>query len=216
MTRIVLADDHPVVREGLRKLLEAQGDFTVAGEADDGLAALDLVDRLKPDVLILDLAMPGLGGAEVIYQAARRAPDTRVIVLSLYDDEGHVLEALRNGARGYVVKSARPKELVIAVREVLSGRRYLSPPLSERAVEAYVERARAATGDAYEALTPREREVLNLAAYGLPAAEIGDKLGISKRTAETHRNNALGKLGLHSQTELVRWAVRRGIVSVDG
>lgn len=213
MTRIVLADDHPVVREGLRKLLEAQGDFAIAGEAEDGLAALAMIERLKPDVLIVDLVMPGLGGAEVIWQVARCSPDTRIIVLSMHDDESHVFAALRNGAHGYVLKSARPTEVVKAVREVVSGKRYLSPPLSDRALEAYAERARAAEGDFYDGLTPREREILDLAAHGLSAAEICAKLFISRRTAETHRNNAMQKLNLHSQTELVRWAVRKGIVS---
>lgn len=211
-TTIVLADDHPVVRQGLRVLLEAEPDFAIVGEAADGLEVAPLVERLKPNVLVLDLMLPGLNGLEVTRQVHQRTPQTRVIILSMYGNEAYVLEALRKGAAGYVLKAASGAELVRGVREVLAGRRYLSPPLSDSAVEAYVERAKTAPLDAYETLTTREREVLHLAAEGRSNTEVAARLGISARTAETHRANLMRKLGLHSQTELVRYALRRGIL----
>jgi len=211
-TTVVLADDHPVVRQGLHALLETQSDFIVVGEAADGLEAVRLVERLKPNVLVLDLMMPGLNGLEVTRQVCQRTPQTCVVIVSMYSNEAYVLEALRNGATGYVLKDTETSELVQAVREVAAGRRYLSPPLSERAIEAYVKKAHAAPLDLYETLTTREREVLHLSAEGCTNGEIGTRLGISPRTAETHRANLLRKLGLHSQTELVRYALQRGIL----
>jgi DNA-binding NarL/FixJ family response regulator len=211
-TTIVLADDHVVVRQGLRALLEAEPDFAIVGEAADGLEVPDLVERLKADVLILDLMLPGLNGLEVTRQVQQRSPQTRVVVLSMYANEAYVLEALRNGAAAYVLKEASAADLVQAIREVMAGRRYLSPPLSESAIELYVQKAKAAPRDAYEELTTREREVLQLAAEGQSNPEIADRLGISVRTVETHRANLMHKLDLRSQTELVRYALKRGIV----
>ena len=208
----MLADDHPVVRQGLRALLEAEQDFTIVGEAADGLEVAGLVERLRPNVLVLDLMLPGLGGIEVTRQICHRFPQTRVVILSMYANEAYVLEALRNGAAGYVIKEASAAQLVQAVREVSAGRRYLSPPLSENAIEAYLEKAQATPLDLYETLTTREREVVHLAATGNSNVEIADRLGISSRTAETHRANLMRKLGLHSQTELIRYAMRRGIL----
>lgn len=211
-TRIVLADDHHVVREGLRALLEAEPDLTVAGEAADGLTTVHLVERVKPDVLVVDVMMPALNGLEVTRQVVRRSPDTRVIVLSMYSDESYVMEALKNGAAGYVLKSSTRSDLVQAIREVMAGERYLSAPLSARAVEAYVERAKGTEVGAYDTLTSREREVLQLAAEGHTSAEIAARLFISSRTVETHRSAVMRKLGLRRQTDLVRYALRRGIL----
>lgn len=213
---IALADDHPVVRDGLRLVMQAEPDLEVVGEAGDGLDALDLVVRLKPDVLVLDLMMPGLGGLEVARQAVRRSPRTRVVVLSMHADESYVLQALSNGASGYVLKDASATELVRAVREVSAGRRYLSPPLSEKAIELYMAKARAGgTTDTYERLTARECEVLHLTAEGLSSSAIAERLGISTRTAETHRGNVMGKLGLHNRADLVRYAIERGLISME-
>jgi DNA-binding NarL/FixJ family response regulator len=211
-TRIILADDHNVVREGLRALLEAEPDLTVAGEAADGLTTVHLVERVKPDVLVVDVMMPALNGLEVTRQVVRRSPDTRVIVLSMYSDESYVMEALKNGAAGYVLKSSTRSDLVQAIREVMAGERYLSAPLSARAVEAYVERAKGTEVVAYDTLTSREREVLQLAAEGHTSAEIAARLSISSRTVETHRSAVMRKLGLRRQTDLVRYALRRGIL----
>lgn len=215
MTTIVLADDHQVVRLGLHALLTAEPDFAVVGEATDGLEAQRLVEQLKPDVLIADLMMPGMNGLEVTRRVARYTPQTRVIILSMHADEAYVLEALRNGASAYVLKDSRADTLVYAVREVIAGRRYLSPPLSERAIESYIHQAQGAPLDPYEMLTSREREVLYLAAQGCNASEIAARLSISARTAETHRANLMRKLDLHSQTELIRYALRRGIIPME-
>jgi DNA-binding NarL/FixJ family response regulator len=212
---IVLADDHNVVRQALRTLLNTEPQFAVVGETSDGLQVHDLVERLKPDVLLVDLMMPGLGGLEVTRQVVKRNPKARVVILSMHMNEAHVLEALRNGASGYVRKDATAADLIRAIRDVAEGHLYLSPPFSDHAIEAYRLRAAEAAADPYERLTDREREVLHLAAEGLGNTEVAEKLGISPRTAETHRANVLRKLGLRGQTDVVRYALRRGIIDLD-
>ena len=212
---IVLADDHHVVRQGLRALLEAAPDLVVVGEAADAPAAIETTVRLAPDVLILDLVMPG-NGLHAVRRVAQQAPGTRIIVLSMHASEAYVIEALKGGASAYVLKDATASDLVRAVREVTAGRRYLSPPLSERAIDAYTSRALAAAAEPHDVLTAREQEVLRLAAHGLSLHQIALELSISPRTAETHRANLMRKLDLHSQTDLVRYAIRHGIVPADG
>ena len=212
---ILLADDHPIVRHGLRALLEAEPDFRIAGEVDDGLEAVEQVERLQPDVLVLDLMMPGLNGLEVTRQAGQRSPGTRVIILSMYSSEVYVLEALRNGAAGYVLKKSSPDELVQAVREVAAGRSFLSRSLSERAIEVYRQKAQEVPSDPYDRLTNREREVLHLAAEGHTSADIANRLYISPRTVEMHRGNMMRKLGLSTQTDLIRYALQRRILPME-
>lgn len=213
--RVVLADDHPIFRKGLRAILEVEPDLEVVGEADDGLEAIRLVESLQPDVLGLDLLMPGLNGLEVLRQLAGRSRSTRVVVLSLHASEGFVLEALRAGAAGYVLKEAAANEVVSAIRQTASGRRYLSSSLSERAIDVYLQRAEPAVIDLYDTLTAREREVLQLAAEGHSSSEIANRLFISPRTVENHRANLMAKLHLKSQTDLIRYALRRGILPLD-
>jgi two-component system, NarL family, response regulator NreC len=214
-TTIVLADDHTVVRQGLRAVLEANPSFRVIGEASEGLEATRLAERLRPDVLVLDLMMPGLSGLEVTRQVKKRSPKTHVVVLSMHRDESYVLEALKNGAAAYVLKDSSVEELVKAVIEAVAGRRYLSPPLSESAIDAYVQRAGATTKDRYDSLSSREREVLQLAAEGHTNTEIGKQLFISPRTVEIHRANMMDELALRNQTDLIRYALKRGILSND-
>jgi two-component system, NarL family, response regulator NreC len=214
MTTILLADDHTMVRQGLRALLEEESGFTVVGEAKDGPETIALTESLRPDVLVVDLMMPGVGGLEVMRQVGRKVPSVRFVVLSMYANEAYVVEALRSGAMGYVLKDTGAEELVRAIRHVAQGGRYLSPPLSEKSLEAYLERVRG--GGAEEALTPREREVLQLCAEGRSNAEIAERLFISPRTAETHRANLMRKLGLHSQAELIHYAFQSGLVPVTG
>lgn len=209
---ILLADDHQVVRVGLRALLEAEADFKVIGEATNGLEAKDLLERLRPDVLIIDMMMPQLNGLEVIRQIAQLSPQTRAIVLSMHSNEGYVLEALRYGALGYVLKQSNMEELVKAVRTVMNGLAYLSLELSQRAIESYRDKAENSVKDAYDTLTNREHEVLQLAAEGRTNAEIAERLVISQRTVEMHRGNLMRKLNLNNQTELVRYALWRGIL----
>ena len=209
---VVLADDHHVVRHSLRVLLEVKAGFKVLGEAENGLEALKLVEELRPDVLVIDLMMPRMNGLEAARQVGKRSPDTKVVILSMYDDESYVVEALRAGAKGYVLKSSTSEELVLAIQEVIIGHRYLSSPLSERAIETYTQSAKATKMDVDDLITPREREVLRLAAEGYTSTEIATALYISPRTAQTHRSNLMGKLGLHTQTDLVRYAMRKGII----
>lgn len=215
MITIVLAEDHNVVREGFRSLLENESDLHVVGEASDGLAAVDVTVAHKPDVLIVDVKMPGLNGLDVIRQVTTRSPRTRVVVLSMHANEAYVLEALRNGASGYVLKGADADELVEAVHTVVDGRRYLSPPISDRVIDAYVRRAEATQLDRYEKLTNREREVLQLVAEGHTNAEVAERLSISTRTVETHRANVMEKLELETQADLIRFAIKRGLIPLD-
>jgi len=215
-TRILLADDHRVVREGFRALLESEPDFEIVAETGDGLDAVRLVEQHKPHVLVVDLMMPGLNGLEVARQISQRVARTRIVVLSMHANEAYVLEALKNGASAYVLKDASAAELVRAVREALAGRRYLSPPLSEPAIESYIQRAKTSDSlDLYDTLTNREREVFQLAAEGHTNNEIASRLFISPRTVETHRANVMHKLGLRSQTDLVRFALQRGILPME-
>jgi two-component system response regulator NreC len=212
MTTIVLADDHHIVRQGLRALLAAESDFSVVGETGDGVEATLLAERLQPDVLVVDMIMPGLNGIEVTRQVRRCAPHTRVVMLSMYDNEAYVLEALRAGALAYVLKASTAQELVRAIRIAAVGRRCLSPPLSDRAITAYIEKATERPADPLEPLTPREREVLLLVAQGYTTARIAEQLIISRRTVETHRANLMRKLRLESKTDVIRFALQHGLL----
>jgi DNA-binding NarL/FixJ family response regulator len=211
MTTLLLADDHAVVRQGLRALLEPE--FRVVAETGDGLQVAGLAERVRPDCVVLDLMMPGLNGLDVARQIHQRLPQTRIIVLSMHPDEAYVVEALKSGASGYVLKGSNSEELIQAIRECAAGRRYLSPSLSERVIQSYIERfAASAAVDAYETLTPREREVLHLAAEGLSNPRIAQRLSLSVRTVESHRANLMRKLSIHTQAELIRYALDRGIL----
>lgn len=213
MTTIVLADDHQVVRESLRLLLESWSDIKVVAETGDGREALQLTERHKPDALIVDMMMPGLSGLEVARRARSLSPATKVIVLSMHDAESYVVESLQAGAAAYVLKKSSSQELVFAIRQALAGQVYLSPALNERAIQAYIERSQESrAGDPYGSLTDREREVLQLAAEGLSNPQIAEKLSLSARTVEMHRGNLMKKLGLKSQTDLVKYAVKRGMI----
>jgi DNA-binding NarL/FixJ family response regulator len=207
---LMLADDHQIVRQGLRAVLRTEPDFQLIGEAADGIEAVRLAERLRPDVLVLDLILPGLNGLEVARQVARRVPRTRIVVLSMHAEEGYVLEALSTGAMAYVLKEASAEELVKAIRAAAAGRRYLSPPLSEQALGTYAHRAAGKSLDPYHTLTAREKEVLQLTAEGHSGVEIDERLFVSPRTVESHRANLMRKLGVRNQKELIRYAVQRG------
>lgn len=211
MTTAIIADDHEIVRRGLRGILETEGSCRVVAEASDGLAAAQLVEKHKPTILVLDLNMPRLHGIEVLRQVRTSSPNTRVIVLSMHGDEPYVIEALRAGAMAYVLKGSESLEIVNALKEVLAGRRFLSATLSEWAINALVAKP-TDNADPLSALTQRERMVLQLAAEGHNNNEIAEKLFISPRTAETHRANLMRKLAIQSQTDLVRFAIRKGLI----
>ena len=208
---IVLADDHLILSQGCKSLLEMESDFKVVGVAQDGLAAIRMVVDLKPSILILDLAIPKLHGLEVARQVCGRGKATRVIILSAHSEPSMVRQALKHGASGYVLKDSSAEDLVLAVRQVLAGRHFLSASLASLALEAFTH-PEPNGKDAYDSLTNQERLVLQMTAEGLTARETAARLFISARTVEVHRKNLLRKLGLASQTELVRFAVRRGII----
>jgi DNA-binding NarL/FixJ family response regulator len=206
---VLIADDHPVLRTGLRAHLEGEHDLRVVGESEDGPGTLLQVERHRPQVLLLDLKLPGLDGLEVIRQVRQRFPSTRVLVYSMWGAEAYVVEALLCGAAGYVLKGADGPAVVHAVREVAAGRRVLGHPLTERAIDSYLRAAREAPQDPWMALTAREREVLLLAGQGLTNAQIGQKLFIGVRTVETHRARGMRKLDLRTPVELARAVMER-------
>jgi DNA-binding NarL/FixJ family response regulator len=215
LIKIILGDDHQIVRLGLRTLLETELDIQVVGEAADGLEAIRMVEQWSPDIAILDLMMPRMNGIEAARQIRAQFPHIRIVLLSMFDSESYVVEALSSGADAYVLKQSTTDDLVRAVREVLAGKRYLSAPLNERVINSYIQYARSAkTGD-YEpqgALTPREREVLHLVAQGRTNIEIARALSLSSRTIETHRAHVMRKLGLNSSVDLARYALEHGLL----
>jgi len=211
---VVLADDHPIVRQGLRHLLESDPEFRVVGEAGDGIKALQLVETLKPNILVVDMVMPGLNGLEVLRQIKKISPTTHAIVLSMQSANVYVVEALNLGAEGYVLKETGPSELVNAIHTVTQGNRYISEKLIER-LESTRQRADEAPLDTYQSLTAREREILQMTAEGKSSTEIGEELVISPRTVEVHRSNLMKKLALHNMTDLIKYAIRRGILPMD-
>jgi len=215
MATIVLGDDHHVVRQSFRLLLDAEPDFRVLGEAASGLQTLELVEQLRPDVLVVDLMMPELNGIEVARRINKQHPKTIIVILSMHENEAYVLEALRVGVSAYVLKKSTAQELVYAIRQALAGHLFLSPPLSEHAIQAYLQKTQETTLDPYETLTAREREVLHLAAEGLTHTEIAARLSISPRTVEMHHGNLMRKLHLKNQTDLIRFAIQRGILPLE-
>jgi DNA-binding NarL/FixJ family response regulator len=199
----------------MQALLESEPDFTIVGMAADGLETIRQAERLKPDVLVLDLMMPGLSGLEVLRVLRERSSRTRTVILSMYTSSAFIAQALQNGAIGYILKGCTEENLVRAVKEAAAGRRYLSPPVTEIDINAYIEQAKAGTFDPHETLTPRQREVLQLAAEGKTCAEIAARLNISPRTVENHRATLMQRLGLQNQTELVRHAMRHGLIPTE-
>ena len=215
MIRVLLADDHTIVRQGVRLCLEAMGDIEVVAEAEDGQIAVQLANQLRPDVAVVDLTMPRLNGVEAIRQIRRDLPDTEVVVLSVHDSEPYVLQALRAGAAGYVLKRNAATELAAAIRAAHDGQAYLHPSIARRVIDDYLSRIHAsedAASEPHERLTPREREVLQLAAEGHSTRAIAGLLCLSTKTVEHHRASLMTKLGLHGQTELVKYAIRSGLV----
>jgi DNA-binding NarL/FixJ family response regulator len=213
MTRVLLADDQQVVRQALRCLIERESDLKVVAEAADGLDVLPLVARLKPDVVVTDVAMPGLYGLEVARRVRELMPGTSVVILSRYLGEWYVTEALRSGALGYVVRQSDAAELLRAIRLAARGRHYVGAPLNQDVMETWMARARRRPRDPYQTLTAREREILQLVAEGYSSRAIARRLTISARTAEAHRANVMRKLRLRNQAALIRYALSRGVLA---
>jgi DNA-binding NarL/FixJ family response regulator len=208
---ILLADDHQMIREGLRALLERQGDIKVVAEADNGRTAVEMARRHKPSVAVLDLAMPDLNGIDAARQIIAADARTRVIILSVHADRRFITESLRAGAAGYVLKDCAFEELAHAVRAAAANQTYLSPAVARTVVEDYVGRSPRQRSSAFVALTGRERQVLQLLAEGRSAKNIATALGVSIKTVETHRANIMKKLGKHSIAELTKYAIREGL-----
>lgn len=214
--RLVLADDHNLMREGIRGLLQARmPDLQVVGEAGNGLEALRLCEELKPDVLLLDISMPELGGLEVLARLAGVSPRTKAVILSQFEDQAYVVRALRLGAKGYLLKKALGAELVAALRSVLEGRTYLDPAVAQAVVNAVVDpEALADQSAGLSHLTQREIEVLKLTAEGKTAKEVGQALGISEHTVNRHRANLMEKFDLHSKVDLVKLAAKLHLIEL--
>jgi len=215
IVRVLLAEDHTIVRKGLRSLLDGEPDVEVVGEAEEGREAVRMTRRLLPDVVLMDISMPGLNGLEATHQIKRDLPAVNVLILSRHANEEYVLQILRAGASGYVVKQAAPTELLLAIRAAHRGEFFLSPSISREVIEEYVQQAPGTAEDRWGRLTDREREVLQLIAEGHTSREIAELLTISEQTVRTHRANLMNKLDIHSTAELTQYAIRKGVISLD-
>lgn len=214
--RVVLADDHRIMREGLRSLLEKEPEIEVVGEAEDGRMAMELVEKLTPDIVVMDLTMPGLNGMEATRRILGRVPGVKVLVLSIHSDRRFVGGALSAGASGYLLKDCAFEELVRAIEAVVGGQTYLSPGIARTVVDGYVRQATGGEGEKVSSLlTVREREVLQLVAEGRTVKEIATTLGLSVKTVETHRGRLMAKLGIRSVAELTKFAIREGLTSLE-
>lgn len=212
--RILLADDHNIMRRGLRLLLERQAGFEVIGEAADGRQAVEGAEAARPDVLVLDIAMPNMGGIDAAQRISVLLPHAGIVILSMHSDEGYVLRALKAGAKGYVLKDSAENDLIEAIKAVSEGKAFFSPEISKILVEDYVrEMKKRGAEDSYELLTAREREILQMLAGGKSNKDIATLLNLSLYTVETHRRNLQDKLNLHSLAEVILYAVRKGIIS---
>lgn len=212
--RILLADDHKLVRAGLRALLEGMPGVDVVGEASDGREAVEMALALRPDLVLMDVAMRNLNGLDATARIRGGQAETRVLILSMFANEEYVLQALRAGACGYLLKDAATQELELALAAVARGETYLSPAVSRQVVDGYLQRVSVPEGPA-EVLTPRQREILQLIAEGSGTKEIAFRLGLSAKTVETHRSQLMQRLGIRDVAGLVRYAVRTGLVSPD-
>jgi DNA-binding NarL/FixJ family response regulator len=215
--RVLLADDHNLVRAGIRALLETLSDVEIVAEAANGQDALQALIKNKPDIALIDISMPGLNGLELAARASREVPETRLVILSVHGDASHVAQALRAGAKGYLLKDAAADELPVLIRAVMRGETYLSPGISRHVVEGFLGRGAAPTESADPAalLTPRQREILQLVAEGRSTKEVAQLLELSVKTVETHRAQIMERLDIHDLAGLVRYAVRAGLVSPE-
>jgi DNA-binding NarL/FixJ family response regulator len=213
--RVLIVDDHAILREGVRALLQLQPDMEVVGEAANGVDAIAAVGRLDPDVVLMDVAMPGLGGIEAAIEMRKLGTRARILILSQYEDREYVRRLLKAGVSGYVLKKSAGSELANAIRAVHRGGLVLDPEVARTAMEEGGPAATGAQADPYESLTDREKQVLKLVAEGRSNKEVAEVLGISVKTAMSHREHVMEKLGVHNRTELVRFAIKKGVIRVD-
>ena len=212
--RVLLADDHQLMRSGIRLMLERETDLSVVGEANDGREAVALAKSLRPDVVVMDIGMANLNGIEAAQQMTGDSPEIAIVMLSMHSDESYVLRALKAGARGYLLKDSAEADLIKAVHAVAGGKSFFSPAVSKVLLDDYVRKLRrSGTEDAYDLLTPREREVLQLIAEGKSNKDIANLLNLSVYTVESHRSNLMEKLNVRGLPELILYAVRKGIIS---
>jgi RNA polymerase sigma factor (sigma-70 family) len=215
-SRIVIAEDHTILREGLRSLLSSHPEFEIVGEAEDGREAIQCVEKFKPDLILTDLSMPRMNGMEAIKEIKRQSPETKILVLTVHKTEEYILATLQAGADGYLLKDSTHAELLMAVKHVLGGKRYISPGISDKVLEGYLEGKKTLrTRTTWETLTQREREILKLIAEGYKNKEIAEDLCISPKTVEKHRANLMEKLDLHSIQALTAFAIGKGLVSKE-
>ncbi|MGA7234205.1 MAG: response regulator transcription factor [Bryobacteraceae bacterium] len=213
-TRVLLADDHVLIRAGLRMVVDAQPDLTVVGEAGDGREAVAMAESLKPDVMVMDIGMPTLNGIEAAHQVREKLPATQIVMLSMHSDEGYVLRSLKAGAKAYLLKDSAETDLARAIRAAAEGKSFFSPAVGRVLLEDYVRKLQRTGGeDSYDLLSPREREVLQLVAEGKSSKDIANLLNLSVYTVETHRARVMQKLNLRGIPELILYAVRKGIIS---
>jgi DNA-binding NarL/FixJ family response regulator len=216
--RVVLADDHTIVRKGLRALLEEETDITVVGEAEDGREAVEKVLELSPEVVVMDIGMPSLNGLEAVKAIKKRLPTTRILILSMHENEEYIAEALKSGVSGYLIKKSAPRDLIAAIRLAHQGESFLSPAISTKVINRFFQRTTGPTDPTPKAettLTAREREVIQLIAEGRVNKEIAAELGISLKTVKNHRSNLMEKLDLHNTAEITQYAIRTGLVILD-
>ena len=213
-TRVLLADDHTLIRAGLRLVVDQEPEFTVVGEAADGRQAVALAQSLKPNIVVMDIGMPGLNGIEACRQIRESLPETQVVMLSMHSDEGYVLRALKAGARAYLLKDSAEADLARAIRAASEGKSFFSPAISKMLVEDYVRQMQERKlEDSYDLLTTRERELVQLLAEGKNNKDVANLLNLSLHTVETHRSNIFQKLNLHSGAELILYAIRKGVIT---
>jgi DNA-binding NarL/FixJ family response regulator len=215
--RVLLAEDHTIVRKGLRSLLDRDIGIKIVGEAEDGREAVKKAEKLQPDVVVMDIAMPGLNGLEATRQLKKRFPEMKFIILTVHDNEEYILQTLRAGASGYLIKKAAPADLIEAIQAVHRGDSYLSPSISKTVIDEYIRQAeiKSESDIIYGKLTNREREVFQLIIEGHKNREIGNLLHVSPKTVETHKANIMKKLNISSTAELVRYAMDKGLVIKD-
>ncbi len=214
--KVLIADDHAIVREGIRMILALHDDIEVVGEAADGSEAIDKVGKLSPEVVLMDIAMPGLGGLEATLEVAKMRPESKVLVLTQYDDAEYIYRFLKAGAAGYVLKKAVGTELVSAIRAVSQGKAFLDPAIAGKVVKGFLEQPDVAESEIlYDSLSDREKQVLRLVAEGHTSRQIADVLSLSIKTVMTHRLNLMEKLAIHNRAELIKYAIRKGLIQLD-
>jgi two-component system response regulator NreC len=213
--KVLVADDHTILRQGIKSLLANEKEIEVIGEAKDGREALTIIEETLPDVILMDIAMPGLNGLEATRRIKKKFPRMKVLVLTMYTNEEYIFQILNAGANGYLVKETAFQDLISAIKAVYKNEAFMSPSISKKVINSYIKRAQKDEEETCEILTTREREILQLIAEGNSSKKIAELLFISPKTVETHRTHIMDKLNIHNRTGLVKYAIRKGIVDVD-